>query len=376
MADELLSEQPSQETTATVAPETPVAVSAANETPSVAADVGSSSPASAVSPTWLENAKSTYGLDLGADEAAALQNIARVNREYQQLQQHYQQMAPYVQSYQQHAPQFSEWLRTRHQQAQPAPTTAAQQEEDWRKKHWNPPEYNPAWRGLLRSDEAGNPVALPGTPPDILPKYLAYAQYQNEFIDRWKQDPIKAYEDPMRHIAREEARKIAAEELSQYRTVQDARQFTAQHEGWLYERDQQGQVIRDFHWNPSTGQHEPRPRFNQWGNILAQEIAREHAWQQQHGIMDLERQKEVAMRAVQAAFLQAQGQAPPAQAQTQAPVLPPPTREEANQRFLQQNNGPSRRKGSGNAQPAVTPLSVNLEKQLLGDLKANGITNW
>lgn len=332
------------------------------------------------------------GMELPADDRAAAQQLIRVYQEAERARQY----APYVNSYMQHAQQFAEYQRAQSQNA--AAGGAHQQggaasQKPWYSQWWNPPEYNPSWDNMVQRDAQGNFVSVPGAPPDVVPKYLAHVQYQQDFARKFWQNPYTALEEPMRHMIREEAQRIASQNLDRYQDVQAANQFTQEHDAWLFERDQSGQQRRTSVFNPQTGRYETQAVLSVWGQKFRDYALDEAQYQQKNGIYDPERQKRVAMERVEreaAVYRLQQMQAQmyqqnqPAvasggayqqgapggiatQAQPQGTYL-----EQQNANFLAQNGNasPGRR---GNTVTAPTPVTqMNLEQMLRESLAAAG----
>jgi hypothetical protein len=178
-----------------------------------------------------EAAYQMYGLDLRqmSSDEAALRHLVGQAAQAQQSQQ-------YATRYLQHAGQFEQWLTSQQQAA------AQQQKPSW----WSPPEYNPAWRGLVQRDpDTGQMTLSPGAPPDILPKLLAYDQYRRDFADRLTSDPVNTLRPFVEDVAREIAGGLVQQSMGSYQEQLFADNYVAQNSGWLHQRDQQGNPVLD-----------------------------------------------------------------------------------------------------------------------------------
>lgn len=190
------------------------------------------------------------------------------------LVQSLQQANPLIEkarAYQQYESEFQEWLRTRQQAA---PQTAPQQPSANKA-----PEYDPSWEHLVRySPEKGAFEALPGVDPGIVPKFLAWKKYQNEFNAKLAREGPAAFADDIRKIAEERAQELIQQRLEQMQVNNYTSSFEAQNASWLYQRDQFGNVLRDMSGQAVFSPHGRRffqhvQRANQYGisNPLAKE---------------------------------------------------------------------------------------------------------
>lgn len=333
------------------------AAAAATGTPSTTGAPGAA-PAPTPQPTWLTNLR-TQGVDFGEDEAVALQRI----REQAAIAQQHQQMQPWVQSYQQHAAQFNQWLTQQQAQGQQPQPGQPSQQQAWHKQFWNPPEYNPQWRQLVKQDEHGNLVPIPGAPPDVVPKLLAYQNFRQEQAEKLMQNPFEFFEPAIRHVAQQVAQEIAGKELGGYRANQEAQQFVQQNSSWLYELDN-GQPKMQPVFDPASGRMVQQPQLSQWGQLFTQHVQAEHQKQQARGYIDLEEQKANALARVQAHYYSQQ-----MSARTQAPAAPgsaaiaapqQTARQQANANFLA-NNGQANLGGSPSTMPNVNPTETPVD---------------
>lgn len=325
-------------------------------------------PAAPQQPSWLQGLRESAGIDLGTDEKAALTQLTQRLQQLQQLQQ----LAPYVASYQQHAPAFSRYLQEQQRAAQqPAPVNP-QQPRSWKQQIWNPPEFNRSWLGLLKRDEQGNLTTVPGAPPDVLPRYQAYQQYRQEFAEKFLDNPIDTMEPIIQQIVRAEAQQLVQQSVSQQRDQQFSNNFVEQNTSWLYERDAMGNVAQQQIFNPTTGQYSLAPVMSPWGQRFTQYVQQEFAEQQRRGYMDVARQQQVAMAMIQRDYAIAQLRAGPAPPQS-APQNP---RVAANEAIMRANNpAPAQPVAQGNTIPAgKTPNKLNLRELMAQEMRQNGIT--
>jgi hypothetical protein len=177
-----------------------------------------------------EAAYQQYGLDLRGmpDDAAALQHLIGRASKAQQAEQ-------YANRYMQHAAQFEQWMGQQQQAQQQKPAS-------W----WSPPEYNPAWRGLVSRDpDSGEYKLSPGAPPEILPKLLAYEQYRRDFADKLTSDPVTTLKPFVEDVARQIAQAQVQQHLGSYQDQVYADNYVQQNSGWLHQRDAQNNVVVD-----------------------------------------------------------------------------------------------------------------------------------
>lgn len=351
---------PSSETPASLYKESAPAETTAQAATSSATAAAPSEPAPA--PWWST---------LGADETQAQAAVTRLQQQWQQVQP----LIPYANAFAQHAAEFMEWQRSRQQKA--AAPAVQQQEKPWHAQFWNPPEYNPSWEKLLRRDEAGQIVALPGTPPDVLPKYLAYAQYTNDFVEKFRNNPAETLAPMIDARAEQIAQRIVAQHLGGRDQQQTNQQFISDNNNWLYEQDQNGRQRMTQAFDPQSGRFVQQPVLSHWGRRFRDIVNEVHAQQVQRGTFDPEMQKQYALAQIRLEAMQhhAQQQAPAAQAPTTS-IAPPDTRtprEKANAAFLQ-GNGAKKPATNGNVTPADTPVDrANFASHLLSELNAAGV---
>lgn len=361
---------------------TPTPSAATPSTPAASVSAASAStpgapttPAVPQVPSWLSSLREK-GIDLGNDEAGALGKLAELHGNYSKLAP----LVPYVQQYMQHAPQFSKFLAEQQRAPAPAPDANA----PFYSKYWNPPEWNPAWERMLTTDASGNVTTVPGAPPELVPKYLAYKQFRAEQAEKFLQNPHEYLKDTISHLAREEAQKIVQQQFGQVDTRRTVSDFMEQNSNWLHDRDQSGQVVMQAQFNPQTGQYVQIPKLSQWGAAFADYVREEANYQAQNGLpQDVSRQRDVAMHRIRGDYAiwklnnptNGGNGTPTAQAPA-APAMTP--QQAANQIFLQQNNpaaGIPPAGGNSNPAPAGPTTRRNFNDMLRENMKRNGITD-
>lgn len=287
----------------------------------------------------IRDAAKSYGVDLSshASDESALAHLANT---YQQSQQS-QQLAPYAQRYLQHAAQFEQWMREQAaQQAKPA------EKPRW----WNPPEFNSSWRQLLTRDpDTGEVKLAPGSPPDVLPKFLAYEQYRRDFAERLTSDPEGTLRPFIEGVSQDVAKQLIGQYFSQYDDQSYAQQFVAQHSSWLHAKDTNGNLFRD----PATGQ----PVLSQEGRRFREYVVRA----ERAGIANVREQEDYARRMLASDLIFAQYQGVSQK------------NEQIKNDFLAANRQPNY-SGVPAAQPEVN-MSVPFNERLRQAFAANGVTD-
>lgn len=213
------------------------------------------------------------------DDHGLLNYLAQAHRERAQLQQY----AQYGQTYLQHAQQFEAWRR---QQAEEQQRAQAQQNQ-W----WKPPEYDPRWASQLTRDPAtGEIKVIPGGDPTVLQKYLAWNEHQRSFQERFAQDPIKAIQPGLEQLIDQRAQALIQQQLTGYAQQSQAQALVQNHAAWIYQRDQQGNVLRG-----QGGQ----PLMNEWGQRYAMYVQQA----EQMGLRGVQAQDRYAVGMVQRDYL-------------------------------------------------------------------------
>lgn len=286
--------------------------------------------------------------------------VARYIADYFGQAQQLQQLAPYAQAYLQNAAEFEKWRQSQRQQQPEAP----QADKPWWGDFWNPPEYQQSWESLLDRDPNGNIVLRPGTPPDILPKYLAYRQYRQEMADKFLSNPYQFLEKPIQTLAEKIAKEQIQSHMGQFREQQYASSFARDNSAWLYQHGPDNHVLLD----PITRQ----PVLSPWGSRFRDYVVQA----ERMGLRDVASQESFAQTAVQRDYYLAMAQAAqqPGGAPPPAPANP---RVAANQDFLSRQGVKPRTPAANLGPSAATPeqRGRSLGDMLRAEFKANGITD-
>ena len=304
-------------------------------------------------PSWRDHFQS-HGLDLSGykDDAAAAGYVAQALAQGRQAQE----MARYGQEVAPHYAEFQEW------RAQQARAAAARQEAEkpWYDKWWQPPAYDPSWDRLLSQDANGNLTAAPGAPADLVQRYQNYRHFRQQQAERLMANPYTFFEEPIKHLAAQEAERIVGQHLGGYKDTNFAQTFVQQNTSWLHQHDAQGNPVRDLMGGG--------PVLSSWGQKFAGYVREA---QDRHGIQAVEGQQEYALMKVQLdRALELLAQQQPA-----AAALPPANpRAAANEQVLQEAKG--RQRGGRAPLPnngAAPQVHLSLPERIRQNLKAAGI---
>lgn len=280
-----------------------------------------------------------YGLDLRnlPDDGAALRHLVAQANQAQQSQQ-------YAQRYLQNATQFEAFLTQQQQQQKPA------DKPGW----WAPPEYNPAWKGLVSKDpDTGEFKLAPGAPQEILPKVLAYEQYRRDFADRLTSDPVATLKPLIEEIAAKIGEGQIQQHLGSYQDKVYADNYVQQNSGWLHQRDAQGNTVVD----PFSRQPLLSPAGQRFKGYVEQ--------LQSSGITNLKQQEQLARGFVERDLAMAQL----AQYQQGA------QNGQMKNQFLQQNNTRQPNQSGSMTPGAPTNQRLSLKDRLAQTFRAGGITD-
>jgi hypothetical protein len=316
----------------------------------------------------VRDALRSQGIDPSAfaDDAAALRHLAQQAQQFQQVQ-------PYLPHLQQvSGPDYQAWLAQRQGQQRPA---APAQDKPWWSKHWQAPEYDPAWEQMVRDDGSGNLVPVQGAPFDIPAKLAAFKTYQKDQINKLLANPYSFLEGGVKDLVRQEAQQLVQQQLGQYQDSIFAQQFTQQNADWLYQKDAAGQFQTQAQLDPRTGQLVQQRLLSPWGQQFRNYVEQAA----QYGITDLQKQKDYALGLVQRDVALAERQQ--AGAQTAG--------NQANQQFLQNAAGRQathtpNSTGSLPGQPGVPPVgpqnppqngNLPLRQQLANAFQRQGLNS-
>jgi len=327
------------------------------------------------------------GFNLGdvADDNAAFTALQRLQQEREQYAQTLQQIQPH---YQQLVSNYDKWQAFLQGQQQQAPAQPGQQKNFW-EPYWKPPEWNPAWEQLITKDAQGNLIPVPGAPPNVVQKYQEYITYQAQEMQKFRSNPHEYMRPTVENLAAEIARKEIEKHLGGFKDQQFAQQFTSQNAGWLYQRDQQGNLLQNQVFNPMTGMMEQRPALSEWGQMLLHGVQGEAARQQQRGYQDVQEQQRNAMKDVQLQYavstlnqimteLKKRGIDLSQPAAGGAPAAPAQTpREQANAAFeARAANGQVPRGRPIRNQSEPPQAGKSLKQEMFDELRAAGVTSF
>ncbi|MCI0463065.1 MAG: hypothetical protein L0Z62_39460 [Gemmataceae bacterium] len=212
------------------------------------------------------------------------------------IQQRAQALEIQRQFQQQVLPYWSEF------QSYVAQQRAAQQQQSqsgqkpWWSQWWSPPDYDPSWESMVTRDAQGNLVAAPGAPPDVLPRWHAYQHYRRQQLEKLLSNPFTYFEEPIRHLAQQVAEQAVQRTLGSYQDQSFARDFIGQNAQWLYQRDQQGNVVTQPTFDPQSGRTVAEPVLSPAGQAFRNYVLEAS----QMGIGDVRAQQRYALRLLQA----------------------------------------------------------------------------
>jgi hypothetical protein len=204
---------------------------------------GSPSPtptgATAAATDWtsIRDAAKGFGFNVPGnfqDDASFLQHVLRQadqNRQADFYSRLGQQLAP-------HANQIQQFLG---QQQGPKPVEGP--------KPWEAPEFDEKWLAMVdRDPQTGIFYSKPGANPVFAEKLNSYSQ--------WKTNYDKNPAGVLNGMVEARAKAIAQETVREQFQVQQresaVREIVQQNTPWLYQRDQQGNVVRDYNNQPMT----------------------------------------------------------------------------------------------------------------------------
>ena len=211
-------------------------------------------------PRWWEKAEGVSAFQGVTSEDDA---IARVR----QLEAERHQAAQYADYYARQLQQSAI------QQAQ-TPKPEEKPVEPWWKKHYSPPEFNPAWRQeWLQSNPATGAVEFkPDTPPDIKQKIIEHARFQREQREKFESNPLEYVYQGLAEKIREDARAEAMQAVQGHQLTQQFYALRSADADWLFGKDAAG--------NPDVNQPTPaNMAFRQFLQPLIQAgLPLEQAW--------------------------------------------------------------------------------------------------
>lgn len=167
--------------------------------------------------------------------------------------------------------QEAEWYRYQLAQAQQQRQQPAQpqvQPQEQPRAKWNPPEYDPNWLKLLKKDEQGNLVPVPGAAPDLVQKVTNYSNWLEEQQQKFYRDPadfIFQSSDLEDRIA-SRVNEIVEQRIVAQRNQEEAERAWQIHAGWMTEKDKTG--------NPIVGPN-GMPQLTHEGQVALMETRRQ-----------------------------------------------------------------------------------------------------
>ena len=200
----------------------------------------------------------------GQTTPAAQPAAAPSPEQFQQLQQQLEAM----QAQQTQLAQWAQYGYQQYQQAQqrPAQQPAQQPGEPAKPKSvFGIPDIDEVTLSFLqRNPQTGEIEAKPFAPPDTMFKYQQYLHATQKVQQDFWRDPMKFFKEPIQEMIREEAQRIAGQQVQQYSSSQMATDYVGQNAGWLYQHDQAGRP----QVNPVTGQRVLSPHGQQFAQYV------------------------------------------------------------------------------------------------------------
>lgn len=337
-------DQANQQATQTAQPELPFS---SQQTTQAAVDGGVSSQSAAQTAadqyTDILDVLKQQSPDLAARFRSGDQAVAYLLQEARRSEE-LSRLAPYAQEYQANAGAFQDFMRER---------AKAEAEKKARENAWfKAPEFDPSWRNAIEQDAQGNLRAKQGYPPDVVNKYLAWAQHQRSFLDKFASDPVGSIRPGIEQVVKEVAEQVMRQNLGGYAEQSQAQDFVRQNREWLY--DQRGQL-------------------SEWGQVFAGAVREA----EQIGLKNVAGQQTYAMRVVQHAYAMKQlgGQ----QAQQQAQQDPAKAAFLAQAQAQQPAAGAAAATGNSVLPPSKLPQGGNhttrLQRLLAQRAKEAGLVN-
>lgn len=284
-----------------------------------------------------------------ADEVEVLGNLldrySQAGEQMRRMQAEQQQLQQYVQQYQYmlHQQQQKPLEQTTRSATERKPLTGAL-------KHWESvPEWNENWSKLVRRDEEGNLVAVPGADPTLPQKYMQRLEWeeraQRTFFENPQQFLLESFQanPDFQNAIQQQIQQAVAQVQDRF----EAQQITAQMKPYL--QDESGQ------WNEAG---------------LAYTQAIEHA-EKNLGIYGTQQLHALGLQAATPyiRMMQAQQQAPPEE-------KPAEVKKKRQINFLkkQAERKPNRGQSAEKRAKVRPPRdAVDLEKQMIEQMKDMGI---
>lgn len=333
--------------------------------------------AGASAPSWLDSLRKD-GID-APDETSAIARIRQLKQERDQLDS-IRSYIPHINEYLTNSKEFQAFRQERQKQ-QAAPS---QVKKDVWSDYWQPPEYNPSWERHLITNPDGTRGWAKDTPPEVIAKAQAYANFRTEQAEKLISNPHAFIEPTVIAHATRIANEIIEQRLGKQQGFSQAQSFISQNQGWIFDIDPQTKQPKTANvFDPQTGGYRSVPVMTPLGKKFQEYATQEHERQVKRGYTDDQEVTDIAMAKIQRDFAVSemerlqQGAQPPA-----TPGAPAKTPQQAaNDKFLDKANPAGRgaarpAAANGNATPIEPKVTKrNLEKQLLADLRGAGFNN-
>lgn len=286
-------------------------------------DVGGGAEAQAPAPTQAEidymdhfaRLPQFQGQDRRAIAGALYQSLQQAQSAREALAR-YQQVMPYAQRYQTHAPQFEKWL----QEQEAAQRAAKAPAPDKPAPLWNPPEVREAYKRYLVKDEQGRDIIDPNAPPDAANALYERQQYIANFAKNLLEDPEKTLSPFIERIASQRAEQLIDSRLADVSLKGYVANLEDENKDWLFQEDgvtpsPQGVAVQQYiQQAQQIGINDARAAFDYATQMVELQMSRQALAQMQ--------QQMQAMRAPQPQYAPAPQQQMPQRAP--APQRPAP----------------------------------------------------
>lgn len=115
---------------------------------------------------------------------------------------------------------------------------------------WEPPAFDERWLGMVDQDANGVYRAKLGVPPQIAQQVQVYSDWLRGF----QRNPMQLLEPAIKHYAKLYAGEVATQAHQGFEQESASRQILTINSSWMYQRDAQGEALRD-----RTGRPVPTP---------------------------------------------------------------------------------------------------------------------
>lgn len=173
-----------------------------------------------------------------ADDAAFLQALVAGQQSAAQYQRRVQELEA----------ERMAWLTRAGQPAAPAAPESADPLAAFKG-----PAYDPRWLSMVKKDEQGNIVPLPGVDPTVVPKLMAALQHRQTIMEKFADNPMEFIQPLVQQQAKTLLEQHSQSMMGQFQERQQQEQFLSQNASWLFARDSAGNPVM----NPQTGGYVP-----------------------------------------------------------------------------------------------------------------------